>query len=157
MASRADIYAGPFSGALVWTAAFQPRKYTDGGTLKILRKVVAHSHAGGRLDSVDRIGEHLKANLENLETWAEIGINPDFPANRKVVELRRRCCRAVISDIFNWIYRRLEAAAAIEDLAAASRPPFYRMAASKYQRGPIKGVSNAIHQTGPHRPRCLTP
>ena len=79
MASRADIYAGPFSGALAWSAALQPRKYTDGGTPKILRKAVAHLTAGGRLDAVDRIGEHLKAILENLETWTEPGISADFP------------------------------------------------------------------------------
>jgi hypothetical protein len=33
-------------------------------------------------------------------------------------------CRAVISDMFNWIYRCLEAAGAIEDLAAAAAQHF---------------------------------
>jgi hypothetical protein len=76
--------------------------------------------AGGRLDSADRIGEHLKANLENLRTWAGLGIDADSPTNRQVAWLRRQCCRAVISDVFNWIYRFLAAAGAIEDLAAAT-------------------------------------
>jgi hypothetical protein len=76
--------------------------------------------ACGRLDGVDRIGEHLKANLEDLGTWAELDIDADSPTNRKVAWLRRQCCHAVISDIFNSMYRFLEAAGAIEDLAAAA-------------------------------------
>jgi hypothetical protein len=79
MASRADIYAGPSSGALVWSAALQPRRYTDDGIPKILRKAVAHSHAGGRLDAVDRTEVQLKAILESLEILAELGISADFP------------------------------------------------------------------------------
>jgi hypothetical protein len=74
MASRADIYAGPFSGALARSAALQPRRYTDGGTPKIYERPGALT-AGGRLHAVDRIGEHLKAVLESLETWAELGIS----------------------------------------------------------------------------------
>jgi len=68
-----------FPALLLEVHTLQPRRYTDGGTPKILRKTAAHSHASGRLDAVDRIGEHLKAILESLETWAELGISADFP------------------------------------------------------------------------------
>ena len=79
MASRADIYAGPFCGILAWCAALQPRRYTNGDSPKNLRKPVAPAHAGGRLGAVDRIGEHLQAMMESLKTWAELGISADFP------------------------------------------------------------------------------
>jgi hypothetical protein len=32
-----------------------------------------------RRDAVDRIGEHLKAIPESLETWAELALSGDFP------------------------------------------------------------------------------
>jgi hypothetical protein len=78
--------------------------------------------AGGRLDAVDRIGEYLKAILVSLETWPEPGISADFP--REQPRLRRQCRRAVISDMFNPLYRCLEAAGAIEDLDAAAAHHF---------------------------------
>ncbi len=34
------------------------------------------------LDAVNRIREHLKAHLDELETWAELGISADFPRDR---------------------------------------------------------------------------
>jgi hypothetical protein len=41
-------------------------------------------------------------------------------SRRELIAGRLQWCRAVISDIFSWIYRCLEAAGAIEDLGAAS-------------------------------------
>jgi NAD(P)-dependent dehydrogenase (short-subunit alcohol dehydrogenase family) len=46
-------------------------------------KVVESDHPPERLalgrDAVNRIRDHLKAHLEELETWAETGISADFP------------------------------------------------------------------------------
>jgi NAD(P)-dependent dehydrogenase (short-subunit alcohol dehydrogenase family) len=46
-------------------------------------KVVESDHPPERLalgrDAVNRIREHLKAHLDELETWAELGISADFP------------------------------------------------------------------------------
>jgi NAD(P)-dependent dehydrogenase (short-subunit alcohol dehydrogenase family) len=49
-------------------------------------KVVESDHPPERLalgrDAVIQIREHLKAHLEELETWAEVGISADFPRDQ---------------------------------------------------------------------------
>jgi NAD(P)-dependent dehydrogenase (short-subunit alcohol dehydrogenase family) len=50
-------------------------------------KVVESDHPPERLalgrDAVNRIRDHLKAHLEELENWAELGISADFPRGQQ--------------------------------------------------------------------------
>src|SRR5580700_9183216 len=69
--------------------------------------------------------------------WRSRSIDRRDPGRPTAGRLRR----GDIFVIFELIYRCLEAAGATEDPRRGSRLSFYRMAAAKYCRGPIKGVS----------------
>jgi hypothetical protein len=96
---------------------FNPEGPTD-GIPTILRKAVAHSHARGRLDAVDRIGEHLKTIPENLEIWAELGISAGSPTNGKWLGCDDNAA-VLISPIYSTEYNAVPA----RSKASPRQPP----------------------------------